>query len=82
VPTRAAATSPGEIAAELFAKLVAALEKAKDARSEAGRILFFPNGIELIDVSVTVAGVTAGIKVAGEKGIKGVGFAAPVSTGT
>ena len=31
--------------------------------------MFFPHGIELIYLNVTVSGVTATIKVAGEKGI-------------
>jgi hypothetical protein len=33
---------------------------------------FFPNGIELISIKVEISGVAVELKVAGEKGIKGL----------
>jgi len=57
------------VISEIFAKLKASAE----VRAEPAR-LFFPNGIELIDVSVSVGltakGAEIKVKIAGEKGVK------------
>jgi hypothetical protein len=65
--------SAGEVAELLFEKVVKELADRSDVRTvEPGKRLFFPDGIQLIYLKVTVSGVTAEIKVAGEKAPSGV----------
>jgi len=60
-----------------FRKAVAA---ATDETTAEPRV-FFPNGIELISIKVTVSAVTVELKVAGEKGIKGLLAGRPSADG-
>ena len=59
--------SAGEVAERLFSKLVELLSNAADVRAGVGKVIFFPNGIELIQLTVTVSEFTVEVKVAGEK---------------
>jgi hypothetical protein len=61
--------SAADVAEQVFAKLVDKLDGAAKVQAGRDKPLFFPDGIELIYLSVTVSGVTATIKIAGAKGV-------------
>lgn len=61
--------SAADVAEQLFGKLVKKLDDVAKVQAGRDQPLFFPHGIELIYLNVTVSGVTATIKIAGEKGI-------------
>ncbi len=50
--------------------IVSILQKAASAKDAADPRLFFPNGIELIDIVVKLTPPDVEVKIAGEKGIK------------
>ena len=61
--------SAADVADAVVSHIVDKLAGAKDVGTGREHPLFFPNGIELIDVTVTVSGIKAEIKIAGEKGL-------------
>lgn len=61
--------SAADVAEQVFTKMVDKLNGVAKAQAGRDQPLFFPHGIELIYLTVTVSGVTATIKVAGEKGV-------------
>ena len=63
----------GRVTQEVITKAFAELKEGAAVRAEGGKSwLFFPNGIELFEVSVglTGTGFEVKLKIAGEKGIK------------
>jgi hypothetical protein len=72
--------SAADVANAVVTHIVDKLAGAKDVATGREHPLFFPNGIELIDVTVTVSGIKAEIKIAGEKGLHlAAAVARPVS---
>jgi hypothetical protein len=64
---------------EILEKFFQNLGASAAVKGEAGPRFFFPGGIELIDVTVTVnvkEGIKVQVKVAGEKGLKGTAASA------
>ena len=70
--TMDAITSAKEEAGELLSTALNELRKAAMAKDDEGKRLFFPNGIELISIGLTLKNITLEFKVAGAEGIKGL----------
>jgi hypothetical protein len=65
-----AITSTKESAKEIIQTAVTELAKYQKTEEGEKTRYFFPNGIELISITVDVSGIKVVITVAGEKGIK------------
>jgi hypothetical protein len=70
--TYATITSAKDAAKEVLIATFDELGGKAEPKDKEKPRLFFPNGIELISITVDVSGIKVEIKVAGEKGVKGL----------